>query len=199
MIPSGPKTLGAAPHLSAGISPSFLDSLTSSSGLTGVTQGVQAASQISDTIFSWMRAKSQAAYQAQQLQFMSRLAKIKAKDAIERGIDNATRLKEQSNLLNSEIRAKVAAQGIDPNVGSAADVQRSIDYQSSMDALQIQNNAWREAWGYRFAAASYSSGSALALAEGEAVGGQTLLEGGVEGAGYATKALRSFWETYADA
>lgn len=71
-----------------------------------------------------------------------------AGDAIERGQQEEQRHRSAVSKLKGSQRARLAAQGIDINSGSAADLQMETEILGEIDARTIRSNARREAWGF---------------------------------------------------
>ncbi|WP_332774437.1 hypothetical protein [Pseudomonas sp. ESBL1] len=72
-----------------------------------------------------------------------------ANDAIKRGEFEADQSRIDTRNMIGAQRAGFAANGVDVNSGSAADIQDDTAALGELDALTIKNNAAREAWGYR--------------------------------------------------
>lgn len=92
-------------------------------------------------------------------------------------------------------RAAFAANGVDVNTGSAADVQASTAKVGALDAAMIHYNASRAAYGDEVSAQNFKSQAALdrSGAVGSAIGG--LARGGISAIGGA-QALSSKWQTW---
>jgi hypothetical protein len=90
-----------------------------------------------------------------------------ATDAIARGREAELRAGTQTRVLGGTQRAALAASGVDPNVGSAAEIQAENSQLGALDALTIKNNAAREAYGYQVQAQGYRAGGAMAAAAGQ--------------------------------
>lgn len=84
-----------------------------------------------------------------QSDFQAKLAEMDAQDALSRGRTAAGQVGQAGAAAIGGDRAKAAASGIDPNAGSAVDVQGDQANFSALDQQTIENNARREAWGYR--------------------------------------------------
>lgn len=112
------------------------------------------------------------------------LAEAQAEDALVRGEQDATRRRIKTESQIGSQRARLAAQGVDVNVGSAAEVQAETAALSELDVVTIRNNAAREAWGYRTQASDYRARGQIARMEGtyDALG--TLLTTGARAGGY---------------
>lgn len=77
------------------------------------------------------------------------VAEYQAVDAIKRGRVEATRRRTLTRGIIGAQRVSLARQGVDINDGSALDVQADSAYLGELDAQTIQNNAAREAWGFK--------------------------------------------------
>jgi len=112
-----------------------------------------------------------------------------------RAADAATQAGEakaaQANLVTGQrigaVRANAAASGVDPNSGSAADIQGDVAQTGALDALTIRNNAARQALGYKVEGMSDTADAALdtqagndAVTAGYLGAGKSIL-GGVSG------------------
>lgn len=136
-----------------------------------------------------MNATSQ--YQAGKAQsqiagYNARVAEAQAVDAIERGELEESRQRSSTQQLIGSQRARLAAQGIEIDSGSALEVQEDTAALGEMDALMIRNNAAREAWGYRTQAADYRNQGTIAKAQGtsQAIGTILGTAGNVYRGGY---------------
>jgi hypothetical protein len=99
--------------------------------------------------------------------FNADISDQQASDALSRGgtAMNQRRLKERQTIGSQ--RARLAAQGLDVNSGSAANIQSDTYAIGEMDALTIANNAAREAWGYKVKATDYRMRGEIAKQEGK--------------------------------
>lgn len=121
--------------------------------------------------------RKQGDYQKDMSDFNSDIAKIQARDAIYRGDKEAKQyLKKASTTIGSQ-RAALAAQGVDVSSGSALDIQEETAGQGALGALTIRNNAWREAWGYKVQAETYSKQGFLAREAAQSGARSTMLTG----------------------
>lgn len=158
------------------------------SGGMSASAGISAASSLAGAYSQSEALKSQSDYQRSMSAINARFADIQGKDAIERGEKEAQKLKKGAKRTIGAQRAALAAQGIDVNEGSALELQEDTDKLSSEDAMQIRNNAWREAWGYRVQAQNISSQSAMSSIGANAQARSTLLTGGLNALAYGAKA-----------
>lgn len=144
--------------------------LTVVSGITNVFSSLSQSS----------AQKAEGSYQKSIYDTNSKIAEIQAADALKRGETEATNLKTQTKKLIGAQRARLAAQGQDLESGDALDIQEETAGLGSIDALQIKNNAWREAWGYQVQAEDYRSRGVYAEMTGKNKSRSTLLTGGLQ-------------------
>lgn len=78
-----------------------------------------------------------------------RLALQAAADAVIRGSQEAARTRMAATQMMGRQKVAFGASGVDATVGTAAQVQAGTRMMSELDALTLENNAVREAWGYR--------------------------------------------------
>lgn len=117
----------------------------------------------------------------------AKLAELNADDATRRGNEQANALRRQGRKIRGEQRAASAAQGIDPDSGTAGDIQDESARNVELDVITIKGNAWREAWGHKVQAEDLRYQGKMARIGAYAKAGSTLLTGGLKGAGYAMK------------
>lgn len=165
----------------------------------------QALSSVAMGASSFISANNQAgaaemsgAFTKQQSEFNAQMADLQAADAIRRGDKDATTLKKGAKQLIGSQRAGLAAQGIDVNSGSAADVQADTAGSAEVDALTIKNNAWREAFGYKVQALDARTKGNFAELAGRNEAKNTLLTGGITALGYGIKGGYEFASNYAE-
>jgi len=161
-------------------------------GALAVLGGISAVSSISGSITESGAIKSKASYEAQQLEFNSKLADLNARSTERVGKENAQNYKTQIKQLIGSQRASMAAQGIDISSGSALDIQVETAELGALDALTIRNNAFREAAGYRIEAAGYTGQAEFTRVAGESNARNTLISGGLS-------AINQGFQTYAAA
>lgn len=89
------------------------------------------------------------------------LANQQAQDAVERGRVDESRHRRQVQQLKGRQTAALAASGVDVNSGSALDTLGDTAVMGEIDALQIRDNASREAWRYRVEANSANNQAGL--------------------------------------
>ena len=93
-------------------------------------------------------AKTVGESQGAREEFNAAQAELQAADALSRGREEESRFRTQVRGLIGSQRAGFAGQNVDVGSGSAADVQADAARLGALDALQIRNNAAREARGF---------------------------------------------------
>lgn len=115
-------------------------------------------------------------------QFNARVAELQAEDARRRGVEVAALTRGKTKRLRGSQRAALAAQGIDIQTGSAADIQAETEDIGELDAITVKNNAMREAFGFETKATSERLRGELAFRAGTSAATETFLTGGVRSA-----------------
>jgi hypothetical protein len=110
------------------------------------------------------RAASDA--QAELAEYNAEVANLQAQDAIERGGDEENRFRSMVRGAIGAQRAGFAAGNIAVGFGSAVDVQADAAFLGELDALQIRQNAAREAWGFKVEATDLRRRADIARKEG---------------------------------
>lgn len=110
---------------------------------------------VGGTVWNAIQTHRAGKKQEEQAQYNAAIAEAQAQDAIARGKQDEDRYRASIRQNIGSARAAYAAQGVDVGSGSAAEVQGDIAYLGELDALQLRNNAAREAWGYRVEARNY--------------------------------------------
>lgn len=130
----------------------------------------------------------------------SRLANIQAQDSIERGETAVKQVRRGTRKAIGTSRAALAAQGVDVNSGSAADLLEQAEYYGEMDALTVRNNAWMESFGYRSQAVQMGAQGIFSTLAGQNAKKQTALVGNINSANILTKGLKDATDdsAYAD-
>lgn len=112
--------------------------------------------------------KSGYEYQAAVNRNNATLAEWQAQDAIARGqrAEQVQRLKTAQ--LKGTQRARLAANGVALDEGSALNILNDTDFMGEADAMTIRDNAAREAWGARNQVANYESDASMLSARAAA-------------------------------
>jgi hypothetical protein len=113
-----------------------------------------------------------------------------AADALQRGAVDAGRLRELGGELISRQKVAYANSGVDPTVGTAANVQAGTAADVELDVQTRKNNAAAEAWGFdqhraqAFTEAQYKTSANQRKTVGTVLGGGgQLLDGSLKAFG----------------
>jgi hypothetical protein len=113
-------------------------------------------------------AKAVGESQAAREEFNAEEAERQAADALARGHEEESRFRSQVRVLIGSQRVGFAGQNVDVHSGSAAEVQADARRLGDLDALQIRNNAAREARGFEAEATDRRLGADVARRGGGA-------------------------------
>ncbi|MCR4296522.1 MAG: hypothetical protein NUW21_13385 [Elusimicrobia bacterium] len=83
------------------------------------------------------------------MQANARMARLAARDALQRGALESGQARMEGTKVIGQQKAAIGASGIDASSGSAVALMADTRVQSELDAVTIANNAAREAWGFR--------------------------------------------------
>lgn len=148
--------------------------------------------QLGGAFYSAYQQKEEAEKAAKIAEKNKAAAERAASDAIARGGLQASAIRHQGTRMIGAQRAGFAAQGVDISSGSALEIQGMTRVMSEYDAALAQNNAMREAWGYRTEGENFSAQAAALKTAGtnQAIG--TLLGG----FGQAAASTAQAWSSY---
>lgn len=126
----------------------------------------------------------------------AKFAELAADDAIKRGDKMVKQVKEAGKRTVGAQRARLAAQGIEVDSGSAQEIQEETAMITAEDAMTVKNNAWREAWGFKVEAAEATARGRFARVAGDAAYSSSLVTGGLKAAGGILKgSMEHDWGT----
>jgi hypothetical protein len=108
-----------------------------------------------------------------------------ANDAYERGLRDADLQRLRTAQMLGQQRVAAAANGGDVNEGSNSVLQEDTAMLGELDALTLDNNAAREAYGYKVQAISGFTNSRNILQNGQEAKRQSILGGVINGIGGA--------------
>lgn len=111
-------------------------------------------------------AKDSAEYNARVQEKNAKLAEFSARDAIVRGNEEQKKQRRSADELQSRQRVAMAANGLDTTYGSALDAAVDTAMLGELDALTIQSNTYREAYGFKVEASNNTAAAAASRAEG---------------------------------
>lgn len=121
--------------------------------LSTIALATLTAAQGASTFFGQRKAadaaQAQGNYEARLFEQNAGVADLQAADSIARGTLAEQKLRGETRQTVGAQRVGLAAQGIDINTGSAADVQAEANSVGGNDALTTRLNAAREAWGFQ--------------------------------------------------
>ena len=180
----------------------------------GIMAGIQAYGSYSEA----EGTKAQGKFQQSIHDYNARVSELQATDAVDRGEEMATEIgiRRDANLsslrkgtgnLKSTQKVSLAAQGIETETGSAAQILSDTEYLSSLDELELKknaamdiittkNNAFRKAMGFKIEAEQYGmKGRMTADATDNAVS-STLMTGGLQTANLALRSYGSYSEKH---
>jgi hypothetical protein len=153
-----------------------------------IAYGADSVASLGQGIGQSMAVKARGDYE----EFIARqnadLAERDAKEITKRGDKASSDYKNQVNQLKGQQRSSMAAQGIDINQGSAAEIQKETATLGALDALQLKNNAWREAFGMRGQANQYRAQARMTGISARNEARNTLLTGGMQALSSGAKA-----------
>jgi hypothetical protein len=153
--------------------------------LTGLMFAMMGINAVGGLISSRSQAEGQqltADAQARALEANARIRGLQAEDAIRRGEKQVVKAQQSAKRLLGSQRAALGAQGIDIESGSALDIQEETAELGATDVMELRNNAWREAWGFKAEAADLRSRADVARLTGRVRSRSTILTGGVNAA-----------------
>ena len=111
---------------------------------------------------------------AQRNRFLSELS---AGDALQRGEQDAGRLRMAATQAIGAQKVAAGASGVDTDSKSTLDIMSDTRLVSELDAQTIRNNAAREAWGYKVQGMAYGDQARQARARAQREVTGTLLGG----------------------
>ena len=131
-------------------------------------------------------------YERQQSEFNAHLAELKAKDVVERGDKEAVKFAKEANQFKGKQKAAMAAQGVDIDSASFEGISTQTERLTAFDEMEIRNNAWKEAWGYRVDAANQRTQGEFSYRASQANSRSSLLTGGLQAIGYGAQAYGQY-------
>lgn len=143
----------------------------SASSLATASLGLQAVGGVTSAMGAYSQSKGTKAayeYQAAVNRNNATLAEWQARDAITRGQRSEQTQRLKTAQLKGSQRARLAANGVAVDEGSALNILNDTDFMGEADALTIRDNAAREAWGHRNQAAGYASDASMLSARAAA-------------------------------
>lgn len=127
--------------------------------------------------------KQQAEFQSQQAMLNAELASMQAEDALRKGDQEAQAVRRKTRQIIGEQKVALAAQGLDITAGDAALLQEETKFLGAMDEMTVQNNAWRQAWGFGVQSEDYRNTARFTQMSGRNAARNTILTGGLQAIG----------------
>lgn len=156
--------------------------------LLGFGALVSGGAQVYGQIKQGEAAQEQGNYEKQIADYNAKVAEEQARDAIALGEQDVNQVSSTVERTVGSQRVSFAAQGINADMGSAADMQRDTRAAGSQDVLTIRNNAARQAWGYRVQAKDYTMRGQMAQRAGDNAAHSSIATAGLAGIGSVMQA-----------
>lgn len=157
------------------------------SGLLAASFAAQSASSAAGGYAQGQALRAQADYESTMANINARNAELEADDALKRGEMAAQEARKKSKQLQGAQRAAAAASGISADTGSVAELRAEADLFGKIDADQIRNNAWREAFGLKAQAAEVKGRAKFNSQTARIQARQSLLTGGMNAVAYGAQ------------
>lgn len=125
--------------------------------------GYAALLETAGMVTSLLAVNDEAAQAQKQARENAKLADRAASDAIARGTHEAGLARMAGTQTIGAQKVAYVASGFDPSVGTPANVAAQTRAISEMDALTAENNAAREAWGFKTQARRIREGAQTEL------------------------------------
>jgi hypothetical protein len=145
----------------------------------GIMMGAQGAAGMGTAYSQSVALRSQGNYAAAVGGMNAQLEDLQAEDATSRGAAGAAVQDAKTQTTIGAQRAAYAANGVNANSGSAAQVEGATQTLGALDSMTIRNNAIRQAFGYKTQAINSQFGGELAQSGADFEANETLLTGGM--------------------
>lgn len=163
-----------------------------SSGLAASGLVSQAIGSIGTGISDYISSSAFSRYQRAIAESNAKIAAYKIKDAVDRGDMASSEYLKKAGQVRSSQKVSLAAQGISVENGSAYDTLSDTDFYANLGAIQIRNNAAREAFGYKIESINNTAQASLSSIATDRQGAQSLLTGGLNSLGYGLGSIDKF-------
>lgn len=152
---------------------------------------LQGGAQLSGAVSEYYAMQAQSAYQRQIAEIDQKLSAFQAESVIKQGKQAAKEHKQETSALIGSQRAALAAQGLDPNAGTALEIQVQTAERGARDAVTIRNNAWLTAWGIKVEATNRKYASAFQQMGSRNAAQSTIVTGGMNATGSFARAYKT--------
>jgi hypothetical protein len=133
--------------------------------------------------------RAQGDFQRDQFLRNAQFAELQGEDAKRRGALKASRFRSQVRGVEGAQRAAFSGNGIDVASQSVSHVAGDTFLKGELDALTIENNAFREAFGFRVEASELRASGENARLASRVKAGNTLITGGLKSFSFGAKGL----------
>lgn len=133
----------------------------------GVMMGANAGLKVYGALQEGQAASDAANYNAAAAGFNAEQSRRNAEMTSEAGAAKAAMVGRDTRAAFGSERARAAGSGLNPNTGSAADVQASTAELGHLDAMTIRSNATREAYGHQVEGLNYDNKATMERWEGK--------------------------------
>lgn len=134
--------------------------------------------------------EQQSRFEAQTLQFQSEMALVQRREILKKSQDDIELRQQDTAKLIGTQRVNLAAQGIDIESGTAAELQIQAEEIGARDVATISNNAWRQAWGIQVQSQTLASEADFTRLSGTSRARTTFLSGAIQGGSTAVGGFR---------
>lgn len=149
-------------------------------GLAAVIQG---GAQLFGAAAEADAIRQKAQYESDQLELNAKMSELNASDVLYASGRQLGEVEKYRRSLRAQQQSVLASSNLDTTFGSAAAIQMETETLANLDAITVENNAWREAWGFRFEALQHRKAAALTMITGEKQSSATLLGGAIGAVG----------------
>lgn len=146
---------------------------------------------LADAFTQYSAGNAQGEFTKQAYETNARYAELEAADALKRGHSAAIQQRKRTKQLVGAQRAALAGSGVEVSSGSGLDLQMEADEMGRLDAMTIENNAFREAWGLKAQASEMRYQGKIAKSAAKFTANQTLISGGMKSIYYGSQAFGS--------
>lgn len=149
------------------------------SNLILMASGASASASLADSYSQASAMRTEADYSASMYARNASYARRNAREEVEQGDVEASRLGSRVRQLQGEQNAAAVSQGLVAGSGSAGELSDEAAKMGALDQLTIRNNAAKAAFGYDFQAGEYENAGKTAKAMARQQSRSTLATGGL--------------------
>jgi len=154
-----------------------------------------AASSMVGSYYDAQSRKSRMAYQARMAELNAQLEEKSAQAVLRKGEQQAGQLSLKAGQVKSSQRTRLAANGVDLGVGSAAEQLATTDVMKEIDMNTIQSNAIASAWGHRVQGTNYSNEALMSRTSADSISPTMSAASSLLG---SAGSVASSWKVYKD-